>query len=509
MASKKNKRCPLQNECGRTCAHVGAELECDYYKNNGIGDMIIEDQEKIRHELETAKMREIEETMIEDIENTGELVMLPVDSLYPHPDNPRKKLGDLKELAESIKAKGIMQNLTVVPKKDDYGKYTIIIGHRRHAAAKLAKVTEVPCVIVNMSEQDQLGTMLLENMQRSDLTAYEQAKGFQLMMDFGDSVAGIVKKTGFSETTVRRRLEMAKLDDTLLEKASAKQISFGDIDKLSQIDSIEERNKVLKDIGTSSFGYSLQRAIDGQENAKMKPVIRQELIDAGYLPIENSQGCDYITTVNKSYRIEEAKKHNKALTSGEQIYFVESASSYANFFIYKKSDATKNTPANESKPAYVDKHLERRTQLAQAFKTAFECRYKFVTEISENSLRDKASVVVSFALARELCDLDGNKYYDSSKIKQALKVRENDELGYFEILEDIEKEPLRSLLIWTYLSFGDSETMNCYDYNCEYEDSMDLEGLYNILTDLGYDVSDDEKALLDGSSELYVRTENE
>ena len=161
--------------------------------------------------------------------------MLAVDLLYPHPDNPRKKLGDLTELSESIKAMGVMQNLTVVPRVEEPGTYTIIIGHRRHGAAKKAGLCELPCVIVEMSEQEQIATMLLENIQRSDLTAYEQAKGFQMMMDFGDSVSQIVEKTGFSESTVRRRLKMAELDEETLEKVSARQLSLGDFDKLADI----------------------------------------------------------------------------------------------------------------------------------------------------------------------------------------------------------------------------------------------------------------------------------
>lgn len=59
----------------------------------------------------------------------GELVYIPIEKLFPHPDNPRKELGDLTELADSIKAKGIMQNLTVVPKDDD--TYTVVIGHSK------------------------------------------------------------------------------------------------------------------------------------------------------------------------------------------------------------------------------------------------------------------------------------------------------------------------------------------------------------------------------------------
>lgn len=105
----------------------------------------------------------------------SQIIYLPVEQLYPHPDNPRRELGDLTELSDSIKANGIYQNLTVVPRHiDDKGEkmgsgYTVIIGHRRLAAAKQAGLKEVPCVIAEMTEQEQVQTMLLENMQRSDL----------------------------------------------------------------------------------------------------------------------------------------------------------------------------------------------------------------------------------------------------------------------------------------------------------------------------------------------------
>ena len=122
---------------------------------------------------------------------------IEVTKLLQHPDNPRKNIGDVTELAESIKARGILQNLTVVPAEN--GMYTVVIGHRRLAAAKQAGLTEVPCAVVDMDYKTQLSTMLLENMQRSDLTVYEQAQGMQMMFDLGVPVAEIVEKTGFAE----------------------------------------------------------------------------------------------------------------------------------------------------------------------------------------------------------------------------------------------------------------------------------------------------------------------
>ena len=174
------------------------------------------------------------------------ITMLPAAMLHPHRDNPRKALGDLTELAESIKANGVMQNLTVIPIEEaepetDRQGYTVIIGHRRLEAAKLAGLNEVPCVITHMSRAKQLSTMLLENIQRNDLTVYEQAQGFQLMMDMGSTVKEISALSGFSEKTVKHRLEIAKLDGNKLKLANEdRQLSLTEFAELEKVDDMKK-----------------------------------------------------------------------------------------------------------------------------------------------------------------------------------------------------------------------------------------------------------------------------
>ena len=236
--------------------------------------------------------------------------MIPISELYHHPENPRLDLGDLTELAESIKANGVMQNLTVVrghrmskqewteaaraegadkaiaeasynPENAEVSDgYTVVIGNRRMEAAKLAGLAEVPCVIRDMDHKTQVATMLMENMQRTDLTVYEQAQGFQMMMDLGFSVNEIGEKTGFGETTVRRRLKMAELDRDQLKKAVGKQISMDDLDRLSQLESLKERNALLKEYGENNFNWKLTRAIKVQKAAKVRTKAHQMLQDA-------------------------------------------------------------------------------------------------------------------------------------------------------------------------------------------------------------------------------------
>lgn len=175
-----------------------------------------------------------------------EITMIKTADLRPHPKNPRRDLGDCSELAESIKKNGIMQNLTVVPAED--GSFYTVIGNRRAAAALKAGLEEVPCVIADdMSEAEQISVMLEENMQRNDLSISEQAHGFQMLLDLGETKTQIAKRSGLSRSTIDRRLELAKLDGELLNKAvSDYQLTLDDLKELEKLKDPEERNEALK-----------------------------------------------------------------------------------------------------------------------------------------------------------------------------------------------------------------------------------------------------------------------
>ncbi|MEG3071059.1 MAG: ParB/RepB/Spo0J family partition protein [Candidatus Syntrophopropionicum ammoniitolerans] len=226
---------------------------------------------------------------------------IDINSLHPHPDNPRKDLGDLVELAESIKARGIMQNLTVTPGHEmsaakwielsrEYQKkpteelreqinnrfeqdgYTVVIGHRRLAAAKLAGLEKLPCAVVEMTKKEQVATMLLENMQRADLTVYEQAQGFQMMLNFGETVQDIAEKTGFSKTTIRHRTKLLELDPEKFKESAAREVTLADYIKLEQIKDIDLRNGVLESIDANNFDWELREAINHEEYKERKAV---------------------------------------------------------------------------------------------------------------------------------------------------------------------------------------------------------------------------------------------
>lgn len=219
--------------------------------------------------------------------------MIKVDKLWPHPDNPRKSLGDLTELVDSIKVNGILQNLTVVPwfsgitrkPADDHtmdDEYRVVIGHRRLEAAKRAGLEEVPCNIVEMTPKEQMTTMLMENMQREELTPYEQAQGFQMMMDLGVSKSEIQERTGFSRSTVDHRLHLLELDQETLD-AVGDQIRMSDLIRLEKIKDAEVKNEILKEHGgKDTFESAYKRAIEKQDTEERKEKIRDAIKGSEY-----------------------------------------------------------------------------------------------------------------------------------------------------------------------------------------------------------------------------------
>ena len=90
-----------------------------------------------------------------------------------------------------------------------------------------------------MDEREQMQTMMIENMQRSDLTVYEQAQGFQMMMDFGQTVEQISDKSGFSQSTVRRRIKLLELNHDSFKKAEKRGATLSDFAQLDKIEDLE------------------------------------------------------------------------------------------------------------------------------------------------------------------------------------------------------------------------------------------------------------------------------
>ena len=137
--------------------------------------------------------------------------MIPVDKLDPNPEQPRVEFGDLTELTASIAEKGVLEPLLVKPNRLT-GRWMIIAGERRWRSAQRAGLKEVPCVEMEVDAGTVAEIALIENMQRKDLTVWEEADGLLSLCErFGYSHEDVAKKVGKSRTTVTEALSIAKI----------------------------------------------------------------------------------------------------------------------------------------------------------------------------------------------------------------------------------------------------------------------------------------------------------
>ena len=485
------------------------------------------------------------------MENRNYLVYLNTKDILPHPKNPRDAgLGGaeaLSELANSIRENGIMQNLTVIPvgslpgerlgelkiRMEDIDKFMVVIGHRRLAAAKLAGLDTVPCVIVSMSYEEQLATMMTENLQRSDLTPIEQAAGLrQLSMDLGLSAEEISRRTGISATTVRRRLKMAEMDPAKLrEAAKGKQISLGDMERLGEIEDLTERENVLKHLGTHNFDYYLSCALREQKTAKVKAewtevmqalgiqlVPSDQKYSGGWVKVDSIQFNKKVTG-DWVFGLRDVGK----IEPGDEIGYLFDTYPDA-LVIYKKRVLTdKEQQEKDADAAHRAEYEERKetvSKLEAAFDNAAELRKTFIADYSEKNAKARLSVIAKAAV--KWMTGDGVLGVCMDTLLPYIGDWEDD-ADMPAILAQVEKRPCATLLAIVYdgMDYDAGQTYPCHTWDyigektyCmgEYDQNEAygaLADIYNFLEELGYEMSDAERALMDGSSPLYWENRGE
>jgi len=144
--------------------------------------------------------------------------MIPVEKIRPNPDQPRKALGDLRELTESIREKGVLEPLLVryVPREECY---YIISGERRYHASRAAGLREVPCIEKIADDAETLELALIENIQRKDLTPFEEADGLhRLATQFEYTHEDVAKKIGRARSSVTETLTLRGIPEQLRRK---------------------------------------------------------------------------------------------------------------------------------------------------------------------------------------------------------------------------------------------------------------------------------------------------
>lgn len=439
------------------------------------------------------------------------LTYIAVDYLHPHPNNPRKALGDLTELVESIKQSGIMQNLTVVERAE--GGFTVIIGHRRLGAAKIAGLAVVPCVIVEMNEKEQLATMMLENMQRSDLTYYEQAEGFQLMMDLGESVESISDKTGLSKTTVRNRVKLAKYDREIMREAASRQPTMEQYMRLCEIEDIERANEVAKFLGTSNFDREVDRALSQQKSKKQ----RDELLAAVEAVAVKWDGDVHedvkdhkIVCVDHFYTpvTGDTVKKLKILSDTYDNLYYNEGYGFAIFRDYVAGDDDKKTEQeiNKAKREELDKRAD---------SLYFEMRSRAIDFVKNYRSKKEHYDVLVAHLFNAVISGKLTAHYEILRTAEALGWKMPESARTWEdetrmaaetyIAECFERDKPRTILfvLWHMLPESKPFYLRYDQINLQLSSRHGWYRLFEILTDVGYNVLDEEWSILGGSHPIF------
>lgn len=150
--------------------------------------------------------------------NTAEVRLIPISTIVPNPHQPRKEFDPqaLEDLSASIKVQGVLQPILVRPLADGKEGYELVAGERRTRASKMAGLKEIPALVRTLTDMETLAIALIENLQREDLNAIEEARGFQqLLKDFGLNQEELARQVGKSRSALANSLRLLNLPEVM------------------------------------------------------------------------------------------------------------------------------------------------------------------------------------------------------------------------------------------------------------------------------------------------------
>ena len=205
-----------------------------------------------------------------------EVFFCPIEAIRPSPWQPRTLYDEeaLKELAASIKEKGVLQPLLV--RELNPGLYELVAGERRWRAAKLAGLDRVPVIVRDLSPQEALELALIENLQREDLNPIEEARGYKrLMEEFGLTQEEVARKVGRDRSTVANALRLLKLPEDIQEDLLAGRLSAGHARALLSLKFPAQMRKLRELILTKGLSVRQAEALARkmkEENSSPPPI---------------------------------------------------------------------------------------------------------------------------------------------------------------------------------------------------------------------------------------------
>ena len=206
------------------------------------------------------------------VSRDGEVVgrMIGLGQVFPNPNQPRKEMGDLEPLAQSIREHGILEPIIV--NKEENG-YRIISGERRYHAGTMAGLETIPCIIKNLDKNQILEIALVENLQRKDLHPFEEADGLlSLLKNFNYTHDHIAKKLAKSRSSVTETLTLAQLSPQVREAALAADISAKSmLLSVARLNEVEDQLAMIERIARGAGREEVRRR--SRKQGKAKPFV--------------------------------------------------------------------------------------------------------------------------------------------------------------------------------------------------------------------------------------------
>lgn len=225
---------------------------------------------------ENLDLATMEKTIYEESTNE-EIVELPIEELRPNPYQPRKIFNDeaLNDLASSIKEHGVFQPIIV--KKSIKG-YEIIAGERRYRASKLAGLSKIPAIIRDFSDEQMMEIALLENLQRENLNAIEEAHAYKTMLEkLNITQDQLAIKVGKSRSYVTNMLGILRLPKDVQRLVVQDKLSMGHARMLSKL---EDENKIIelanRVVNEGLTVRDIEKITSSEEVAKKNKIVRKE-----------------------------------------------------------------------------------------------------------------------------------------------------------------------------------------------------------------------------------------
>lgn len=224
-----------------------------------------------------SSFEEFENSIIEEAKSNDSIVEISLDDLRANPYQPRKNFDEeaLKELSESIRVHGVFQPIIV--KKSIKG-YEIIAGERRVRASKMAGLKTIPAIIKDFSDDEMMQISLLENLQREDLTAIEEAKAYKTIIDASNiTQEELATRVGKSRSHITNMLGLLKLPTSIQDLVLYNKLSMGHarvLSKLEDTNKISElANRVIKE---DLSVRELEEISSNPEIKRVSPVVHKE-----------------------------------------------------------------------------------------------------------------------------------------------------------------------------------------------------------------------------------------